>query len=107
VTRRLDYTETALDDLADIAASIAVAAGDREIGSDFAGQIRAKCRSFALLPGVLGTPRPELAGGLRSFPFKDYVILFRYAEGMIEVINVLSGRRDIAGYFADDPNAGD
>lgn len=105
MTRRLDYTDSALDDLADIAASIAIAAGDLATGSDFAGQIRAKCRSFAALPGVLGTPRPELADCLRSFPFKGYVILFRYAEGVIEIVNVLNGRRDIVGYFADDPMA--
>lgn len=102
MTRVLRYSDSALDGLADIAFSIAFAAGDESVGTGFTDQIRAKCRAFASLPGLLGSPRPELAERLRSFPFKGHVILFRYEDDLVEIVNVLNGRRDLAALYERD-----
>ena len=96
---QLFYTQAAELDIADIAVAIAISASDRAVGNDFAAQLRERCRHFASLPGTLGTPRPELGTDFRSFPFKGYVIFFRYSEDRLEIINVLSGRRDLMAHF--------
>jgi toxin ParE1/3/4 len=46
-------------------------------------------------------PRPELRSDIRSFPFKGYVIFFRYHAGRFEVVNILDGHRDVEGFFGD------
>jgi toxin ParE1/3/4 len=58
-----------------------------------------QCRKLASLPGTLGRPRPELRPDIRSFPFKGYMIFFRYKDDMFEVVNVLEGHRDVIAYF--------
>lgn len=105
MTRRLTYTKRARTDLADIATSIAIAVGDRTAGTGFTAKIRDRCRSFAALPGILGTARPEIAVGLRSFPFRGYVILFRYLGNSLEIVNVLNGRRDFQAVFGEEDGA--
>jgi toxin ParE1/3/4 len=99
VIRQLFYSQAAQSDIADIALSVSISAGDRAVGSQFAGQLRERCRQFASLPGMLGTARPELGQGFRSFPFKSYVIFFRYSDDRVEIINILSGRRDLPAYY--------
>jgi len=38
-----------------------------------------------------------------SFPFKDYVIFFRYVDDeILEIVHIIEGHRDIAAIFADD-----
>ena len=48
---------------------------------------------------TMGRPRPELRSDLRSFPFRDYMIFFYYTDDALEVVNVLSARRDIDAHF--------
>lgn len=97
--RTLSFTQAAQDDLADIALFIAVESGSREVAEEFAQQIRNKCGNLAGLGGILGTARPELGSDLRSLPFKNYVIFFRYRDRHVEVVNVLHGSRDVAAHF--------
>ena len=59
-------------------------------------------RKLASLPGTLGRARPELRPDIRSFPFKGYVIFFRYAADTFERVNVLEGHRDVVAYFQND-----
>lgn len=46
-------------------------------------------------PGV-GRFRPELAPGLRSFPYREHQVFYLIFEGAILVVRVLASRRDIA-----------
>ena len=48
----------------------------------------------------IGRSRGELAAGLRSFPFKKYVIFYRPIRGGIEVVRVLHASRDIPSLFS-------
>lgn len=97
--RRLRYTDAARDDIAGIARSISMLADDLQVGLSVAGAIVAQCEKLASLPGTLGRPRPELSSDLRSFPFRDYMIFFYYTDDALEVVNVLSARRDIDAHF--------
>lgn len=40
--------------------------------------------------------RPELHPHIRSFPYRGYLILFRYSENTLEVIGIIEGHRDVA-----------
>jgi len=64
--------------------------------------LREQCRKLASLPGTLGRARPELRSDMRSFPYKGYVIFFRYAGDRFEVVNVLEGHRDTISYFREE-----
>lgn len=97
--RTLSFTRAAQEDLADIALFIAVESGSREIAEEFAQQIRSKCGHLAGLGGTLGTARPELGNDLRSLPFKNYVLFFRYRNRHVEIVNVLHGSRDVDAHF--------
>nr|WP_281261252.1 type II toxin-antitoxin system RelE/ParE family toxin [Bosea psychrotolerans] len=65
----------------------------------FVSSLRIQCEKIATLPGTIGRTRSELRSDLRSFAFKGYVILFRYVEDTVEVVNILERHRDIAAEF--------
>lgn len=68
------------------------AAADR-----FIEELHGRCERLAENPGI-GKEREEWGRGLRSFPHRDYLIVYRLlpsgGEG-IEVIHVVHGRRDV------------
>jgi len=96
---RIVYLASARRDFADILKYITQESGSLAIGRGFVDLLRMQCRKLASLPGTLGRPRPELRPDIRSFPFKGYMIFFRYGDDTFEVVNVLEGHRDIVGYF--------
>lgn len=49
-----------------------------------------------------GRARNELRAGLRSYPYKSYVIFFHYVADVLEIVNVIEGHRDIPALFGDD-----
>lgn len=93
--RRVKYLPAAQRDLLDILTFIARQSGSLALGQDFVARLRRQCRHLAALPGTLGRARPELRSDIRSFPFGNYVIFFRYLDGVFEVVNILEGHRDI------------
>jgi len=107
--RRLDLLDTALVNLIEISRYISKSSRNRAIGRRFADELQSKCSKLASLPGTLGRPRPELGAGLRSFPYKGYVIFFRYLPDTFEVVNILEGHRDLPTYFTEpqDPPSDD
>jgi toxin ParE1/3/4 len=100
--RRRVYLASARRDIGDILEYVTRESGSLAIGRGFVDLLRMQCRKLASLPGTLGRSRPELRPDIRSFPFKGYVIFFRYVDGLFEVVNVLEGHRDIIGYFRND-----
>jgi toxin ParE1/3/4 len=71
------------------------------VGLNFTKQLRQQGSKPADLPGALGRARPELRSDIRSFAFRGYVISFRYAPDVLEVVDIQEGHRDIEGHFAD------
>lgn len=47
----------------------------------------------------IGTDRPELAFGLKSFPVDRYILYYRTAPDGIELIRILHGSRGINRVF--------
>ena len=50
----------------------------------------------------MGRPRTELRPDLRSHPYGNYMIFFRYGDDELEIVKVLEGHRDIKAFFADE-----
>ena len=104
--RRLVYLASARRDFVSIFDYITRESGSTAIGRRFVEQLRKQCGKLAELPGTLGRARPELRPDIRSFPFKGYVIFFRYVGDTFEVVNVLEGHRDIDAHFEEpEPRA--
>jgi len=99
---RLKYLDAAKNDLVEIARYIARECGSRNVAVNFVGRIRAYCRKLAATEtSQRGTYRSELVDGMRSEPFGNYVIFFRYVGNRLEVVNILEGHRDITAYFSN------
>ena len=94
------FSDAALDDLADIQNYIARESG-RDVAEAVGENILARCERLALLPGTLGTARPDLAADIRSTPHRGYTLYFRYGLERLEVIAVLDAHRDAVAYFSD------
>jgi len=98
---RLRYTAAAQDDLNSIAIYIADRSGNRAVAERFTGELCAKCRDLAQLPGRLGRPGTELRADLRSFAYKNYLIFFRYVGETVEIVNVVESHQDIEALFRE------
>lgn len=44
--------------------------------------------------GVLGTASPEIGDGVRLFPYKRWVILFRYQPHGVDILRIADGSQD-------------
>ncbi len=99
---RLRFTARAKADLVSIATYIAEQSGSRTVAERFTGELRRKCADLAAAPIRMGRARNELRPGLRSHPYKSYVIFFRYVGDVLEIVNVIEGHRDIPALFGED-----
>jgi toxin ParE1/3/4 len=98
---RLRMLPSAKADLVNILEYITRESGNLVVGRRFVAALRVQCRELAALPGTLGRARPELRPDIRSFPFKGYVILFRYVEDVFEVVSIIESHRDIEALSKD------
>jgi plasmid stabilization system protein ParE len=101
--RRASFLAAVRADLLDILAYIADASGSVAVGEEFVRRLRAKRHELAALESTIGRPRPELRSDMRSFPYKGYVVFFRYVADRFEVVNILEDHRDIEAYFGERP----
>jgi toxin ParE1/3/4 len=67
----------------------------RARADELVDRILAICRLFATQPRA-GRPHPDLGPEIRSCRSDAYLIFYRPGAGVIEIIRVLHGRRDIA-----------
>ncbi len=51
---------------------------------------------------MLGHARPELRPDIRSFPYRGYIVFFRYEADTFEVVNVLEGHRDFRSLYTEE-----
>ena len=99
----MKYLDAAKNNLGEIARYIAGESGSRNVAVDYVSRIRANCRKLAAAEtSQRGTDRSELVDSMRSEPFGNYVIFFRYVDNNLEVVNILEGHRDIAKYFPSE-----
>jgi len=97
--RRATFLASVRADFLEILTYIADQSGSVAIGEAFVRELREKCHKLAALDVAMGRARAELHPDLRSFPYKGYVIFFRYVAGRFEVVKLLEGHRDIEAYF--------
>lgn len=87
---RIVRSPRARDDLIELWSHIAAdnpSAADRMLDT-----IEAKLRLLAATPG-LSPARPDIAEGLRLFPIRRYVVLYRELPDGIEVVRIVHGMR--------------
>src|SRR6266700_607197 len=96
---QLRYLEQAKNALLQIKRHIAGESGSNAIAIRYTERLRQECRKLAELPGTIGRARSELMEGVRSVPYGNYVILFRYSGFFVEIISIIEGHRDIEELF--------
>lgn len=89
---RVVFRRAAIADLDAIAAYIAQDNPARALS--FVAEIETACSVWAESP-MAGRDRFEIAEGLRSFPFGNYVIFYRPRADGLTVLHVIHGKRDI------------
>ncbi len=75
--------------------------GDDRAGERFVRDLEARILKLAALPGTLGRPRPELGEAIRSLPHHGYIIIFRYEEVIVDVVQILHSRQDLPSAFSE------
>jgi toxin ParE1/3/4 len=96
VSRILRITKPAKQDLQDIwlgLESFGVAVADRRLA-----ELQKKFLQLQQFPG-LGRSRDDLALGLRSIVVRDLVITYRALEGLLVIVRVIQGQRDLKRIF--------
>jgi len=99
---RLKLLDGAYDDLESILRYITLQSGSEATGTAFVLRLLDKCADLAAAEFKLGRLRPELGPELRSLPFGNYILFFRYREGWLEVVNIPEGHRDIGDHFPSE-----
>jgi toxin ParE1/3/4 len=88
-----ELTDEAKADLKDIWYDIARRC-DEATAERMTITILTKCRSHAQYPET-GRSREEWAPGVRSFPVRPYVVIYRPVQDTIQVLRILHGRRNL------------
>ncbi len=105
MTGRARFRPLAIKDLIAIADWLATEAQSRAVGQEFVARLRQRCHAIAALPGTLGRARDDLGSGIRSLAWRNYVILFRYFDGELQVVRIIHGQRDLPAMLAPNPEA--
>lgn len=88
---KLLFSPAAKADLIDIA--VYIAADDPVRALSFIEELEAACDILVDHPHA-GPSRPEIADGLRSKPYRRYLIYYRTAENTVRIERILHGARD-------------
>ena len=93
---RAQRTAAAEQDLENIGYQIAVVDGRYEVAVQVLRELVAECDKLAELANTsrLGTEASEIGEGVRLFPCKRWVILFRYVDNGILVLRIVDGGQD-------------
>lgn len=94
-------TETATADLVAIGRHIATDNPQR--AKTFVAELKSRCHELGTMPKAFAlVPRHEHSG-VRRRPYKNYLIFYRIAAGIVEVLHVLHGAQDYETIlFPDD-----
>ncbi len=71
---------------------------DLDLADRFLQEFDHKCQQIAAFP-MSGKAYDDLKTGLRGISWSGYVIFYRLLEDEIEILRVLSGRRDLPKLF--------
>ncbi|MEL7037251.1 MAG: type II toxin-antitoxin system RelE/ParE family toxin [Cyanobacteria bacterium J06592_8] len=82
-----------LNDIADYFAQNNIRAGEK-----FFQDFNRKCRQFVLFPSS-GKNYEDIYPNLRGVPLAGYIIFYRIIDDDIEILRVISGRRNLPSIF--------
>lgn len=95
--RKVVFSPEAIEDLEEIWLYIAQDSPARADG--FLDQLYSLCaEKLAAFPEI-GTGRDYLDKGVLAFPYKRYMIYYRYDTSLVEIIRILHGSRDLPTIF--------
>ena len=72
-----------------------------EVADQCLNELQKKFLRLQQFPG-LGRSRDDLALGLRSVVVRDIVVLYRSIEGLIVIVRVIHGRRDLKRILTEE-----
>lgn len=84
-----------LSEIADYFESTNLEAGER-----FFSEFNRKCQQLTAFPSS-GKSYAEIRPDLRGLSFEGYVIFYRILDDGVEILRVLSGRRNFPDFFLD------
>jgi toxin ParE1/3/4 len=73
---------------------VALAANNVSAAERLLNDLRVATQILATQP-LIGKARREFGPGIRSFPVRDYVIVYRPIRGGVELVRVVHGARDL------------
>ena len=89
---RVVHSPAAEDDLLEI--WVGLAANNVSAAERLSNELRAATQLLATQP-LLGKARREFGAGIRSFPVRDYVLVYRPILDGVELVRVVHGARDL------------
>lgn len=93
---RYDINILALRDLNEIADYFAET--NLEAGERFFREFNRKCQQLVAFPNS-GKSYAKIRADLRGLPLESYIILYRVLDDGIEILRVVSGRRNLPSLF--------
>lgn len=75
-----------------------IADDSEKAANAFVAQVEAKFEPLLHHPGI-GTPREQLAPGLRCLPYKNYCIYYVFDDVAVTIVRVVHGARDVRALF--------
>jgi len=98
---RVEFADSAKDDIYNITEHIALAAGSYRVAAKFVARIEARCERIANFPRS-GRPRDDLVVGLRTVPFERTALIAYVIEAnVVRIINIFYGGRDFEAFLRD------
>ncbi len=95
--RRVNFTDTAQSDLEEIWRYTAQDNPNRADG--FVDELADVCRSSLSSMPSIGKSCVDLLPNLWRFPYRNYLLFYRFNDESLEVVRVLHGARDIEAIF--------
>lgn len=71
-----------------------------EAGERFFREFNSKCKQLVAFPNS-GKSYAEIRPDLRGLTYKDYIIFYIILDDGVEILRVLSGRRNFPNFFED------
>ncbi len=98
----LRLTHRAREDLDAISDFIRQSSGSRTVARRFVGRLLRRCVRLSEAPFKLGRSCEELGAGLRCLPEGNYLILFTYSDGVLDIMRIVEGHRSLAHLFQSE-----
>lgn len=95
---RVKISDTAKQDLREIAFYIAEQAKDKEIAKKFVNELRAECNRLETFPEAGAMPKDRIlrSAGYKYIIYKDYLIFYTIQEDLseVDVLAIFNAKKD-------------